>query len=80
MSTVVLRLAEKYPVRSTAIANGQFFVVRKEALDVIEGFSSVSDKILDDIEIARSLISQGFKGNCYRGLCHRQDADVLIIY
>ena len=62
MSTVVLRLAEKYPVRSTAIANGQFFVVRKEALDVIEGFTSVSDKILDDIEIARSLIASGFKG------------------
>ena len=42
MSTVVLRLAEKYPIRSTAIANGQFFVVRKEALDIIEGFSTVS--------------------------------------
>lgn len=62
MSTVVLRLAEKYPVRSTAIANGQFFVVRKEALDIIGGFASVSNKILDDIEIARSLISSGFKG------------------
>jgi cellulose synthase/poly-beta-1,6-N-acetylglucosamine synthase-like glycosyltransferase len=62
MNTVVLRLAEKYPMRSTAIANGQFFVVRKEALDLIEGFSSVSDKILDDIEIARSLIANGFKG------------------
>ena len=62
MSTVVLRLAEKYPIRSTAIANGQFFVVRKEALDIIEGFSTVSSKILDDIEIARSLIASGFKG------------------
>ena len=62
MSTVVLRLAEKYPIRSTAIANGQFFVVRKEALDIIEGFSTVSGKILDDIEIARSLIAYGFKG------------------
>ena len=62
MSTVVLRLAEKYPIRSTAIANGQFFVVRKEALDIIEGFSTVSGKILDDIEIARSLIASGFKG------------------
>lgn len=62
MSTVVLRLAEKYPVRSTAIANGQFFVVRKEALDIIGGFASVSNKILDDVEIARSLITSGFKG------------------
>lgn len=62
MSTVVLRLAEKYPVRSTAIANGQFFVVRKEALDIVGGFASVSNKILDDVEIARSLITSGFKG------------------
>ena len=62
MATVILRLAEKYPRRSTAVANGQFFVVRKEALDIVEGFSTVSNKILDDIEIARSLIASGFKG------------------
>ena len=62
MSTIVLRLAEKFPRRSTAVANGQFFVVRKSALDAIGGFESVSAKILDDIEIARSLISAGFKG------------------
>lgn len=62
MSTVILRLAEKYPARSTAIANGQFFVARKEALDEIGGFTTVSEKILDDIEIARSLIKVGFRG------------------
>ena len=62
MSTVVLRLAEKFPRRSTAVANGQFFVVRKSALDKIGGFTSVSNQILDDIELARSLISAGFKG------------------
>ncbi len=62
MSTVILRLVEKFPNRSTAVANGQFFVVRREALDVVEGFSSVSQKILDDIEIARTLIASGFRG------------------
>jgi len=62
MSTIVLRLAEKYPRRSTAVGNGQFFVVRKSALDAIGGFQSVSAKILDDIELARSLISAGYKG------------------
>ena len=62
MSTVVLRLAEKFPRRSTAVANGQFFVVRKSALDAIGGFESVSTKILDDIELTRSLISAGYKG------------------
>lgn len=62
MSTVVLRLAEKFPRRSTAVGNGQFFVVRSSALAKIGGFSSVSNQILDDIELARSLIGAGYKG------------------
>jgi len=62
MATVILRLAEKYPRRSTAVANGQFFVVRSSALKKINGFASVSNQILDDIELARSLIAAGFKG------------------
>jgi hypothetical protein len=62
MATVILRLAEKYPRRSTAVANGQFFVVRSTALEKISGFTSVSNQILDDIELARSLIAAGFKG------------------
>ena len=40
MATVILRLAEKYPRRSTAVANGQFFVVRSSALKKINGFAS----------------------------------------
>ena len=62
MSTVILRLAEKSPRRSTAVGNGQFFVARKSALDKVGGFSSVRIQILDDIELARSLIAAGFKG------------------
>ena len=62
MSTIILRLAEKQPRRSTAVGNGQFFVLRKSALDKVEGFSSVSAQILDDIELARTLIAAGFKG------------------
>ena len=62
MTTVILRLAEKVPHRSTAVANGQFLLVRKKALDAIGGFTSVQSKILDDIEIARSLIAAGHRG------------------
>lgn len=62
MSTVILRLAERYPQKSTAVANGQFFIVRKSALDAIGGFESVSRKVLDDVELARSLIGAGFRG------------------
>ncbi len=62
MSTVILRLAEKVPHRSTAVANGQFFLIRTSALHAIDGFTSVSSKILDDVELARSLITAGSKG------------------
>ena len=62
MCTIILRLAEKFPRRSTAVGNGQFFVVRTSALEKINGFSSVRNQILDDIELARSLIGAGCKG------------------
>lgn len=62
MSTIILRLAEKRPHHSTAVANGQFFVARKSALDAVGGFQSVQNQILDDIEIARALIKSGFRG------------------
>ena len=62
MSTIILRLAEKFPRRSNAVGNGQFFVVRSSALEKIGGFNSVSHQILDDIELARSLIGAGCKG------------------
>ena len=67
MTTVILRLAEKVPHASTAIANGQFFIVQKKALDKVGGFSSVSNKILDDIEIARTLVKAGFRGTVVEG-------------
>jgi cellulose synthase/poly-beta-1,6-N-acetylglucosamine synthase-like glycosyltransferase len=62
MSTIILRLAEKQPHTSTAVANGQFFIARKSALDAVGGFQTVQNQILDDIEIARSLIKNGFRG------------------
>jgi cellulose synthase/poly-beta-1,6-N-acetylglucosamine synthase-like glycosyltransferase len=62
MSTIILRLAEKKLHPSTAVANGQFFIARKSALDAVGGFQSVQNQILDDIEIARSLIKSGFRG------------------
>ena len=67
MSTVILRLAEKFPRKSTAVANGQFFLIRAEALKTIGGFETVSHQILDDVELARSLISAGYKGAVTEG-------------
>ena len=67
MSTVPLRIAEKSRRTSLAVANGQFFLVRKSALDQIGGFTAIAAEVLDDMELARALIKSG-AGN-YNSMC-----------
>ncbi len=62
MSTVILRVAEKSSLASTVVANGQFFVVRRAALAQVGGYESVRNKVLDDVELARTLVKQGSHG------------------
>lgn len=62
MSTLLLRGAEKFPLTSTVVCNGQFLVMRAPSLLAIGGFESVSHKVLDDIELGRSFVAGGFKG------------------
>lgn len=67
MTTVPIRLAEKSGRSSLAVANGQFFLVRRTALEKIGGFKLIKRKVLDDIELARSLISSGARGGVADG-------------
>ena len=67
MSTVPLRIAEKSSRTSLAVANGQFFVVRKSALSKIDGFAAIAAEVLDDIELARALIKSGARGGVADG-------------
>jgi cellulose synthase/poly-beta-1,6-N-acetylglucosamine synthase-like glycosyltransferase len=67
MSTVLLRGAEKFPLSSTVICNGQFLLMRGSSLKTIGGFESVSHKVLDDIELGRSFVAAGFKGTVISG-------------
>jgi glycosyltransferase involved in cell wall biosynthesis len=62
MSTVILRIAERSSLSSMVVANGQFFVVRKAALDQVRGYESVRNKVLDDVVLARSLVKSGSHG------------------
>jgi cellulose synthase/poly-beta-1,6-N-acetylglucosamine synthase-like glycosyltransferase len=62
MSTLLLRGSEKFPLQSTVVCNGQFLVLKYSALQSIGGFESVAHKVLDDIELGRSLVKSGFKG------------------
>lgn len=67
MSTVPLRIAEKSERTSLAVANGQFFMVRKNALDQIGGFTAIATEVLDDMELARALIKSGARGGVADG-------------
>ncbi len=62
MSTLILRGAEKFPMKSTVVCNGQFLLMRAEALRSIGGFKVVATHVLDDIELGRAFVGGGFKG------------------
>ena len=67
LASVPLRLAEKFPNRSMTIANGQFFIVKRSAYEKSGGHAKISGEVLDDLELARLLVSHGFKGGVADG-------------
>jgi glycosyltransferase involved in cell wall biosynthesis len=67
LASVPLRIAEKFPNRSMTIANGQFFIVKRTAYNTSGGHAAIPDEVLDDLELARLLISKGFKGGVADG-------------
>jgi cellulose synthase/poly-beta-1,6-N-acetylglucosamine synthase-like glycosyltransferase len=67
MTTVPLRLAERSSRTSLAVANGQFFLVKKRALDLIGGFQTIAPEVLDDMKLARALIATGAHGGVADG-------------
>ena len=67
MTTVPLRHAMKSSRTSLAVANGQFFIIRKSALIQAGGFSAIKKSVLDDIDLARALMRGGYKGGVCNG-------------
>ena len=67
MSTVLLRGAEKIPMKSTVICNGQFLVMKTQSLIKSGGFAAVSQYVLDDIELGRAFVRAGFRGVVIEG-------------
>jgi glycosyltransferase involved in cell wall biosynthesis len=65
--SVPLRFAEIFPRRSMAVANGQFFIVRRSAYLKSGGHEKIKGEVLDDLELARSLISHGYRGTVADG-------------
>lgn len=50
-----------------AVANGQFFVVRRLALKSIDGYQSVKHAVIDDVFLARELVKGGCSGTVING-------------
>lgn len=67
MSTLLLAISEKASFSSMAVANGQFFIVRKSALAVAGGYESVKSDVLDDVFLARRLLKTGSHGVVVNG-------------
>ena len=67
LTTVPLRYAESSGQKSMAVANGQFFVVRRSALSSIGGYAAVKHAVIDDVFLARELIAHGSSGTVING-------------
>jgi len=67
LTTVPLRYAEASGQQSMAVANGQFFVVRRSALAAIGGYQSVKHAVIDDVFLARELVKNGSSGTVING-------------
>ena len=61
-ASVPVRLGISLKVPSMAIANGQFFIVSRSAYLHIGGHDAAKNQVLEDLEIARTLVRAGCKG------------------
>jgi len=49
------------PKSSTAIANGQYILVRRDVYDAVGGIERVKDKIAEDLEFGKAIKSDGYR-------------------
>jgi cellulose synthase/poly-beta-1,6-N-acetylglucosamine synthase-like glycosyltransferase len=74
ISSVPLAIAKRSSNPTFAVANGQFFAVKKSALMKSGGYSSIKAEVLDDMQMARVLLRNKFKGTVGNGAliaqCH----------
>lgn len=82
-ATVPFVYANHFPKKSMAVANGQFFIVKRSSYLKSGGHKAIKNEVLDDIELARLLIGAGFKGGPVDGSriaeCHMYKSDSELI-
>ena len=62
MASVPLLISQKFSIKSMAVANGQFLIVKRNAYLKSGGHESIKGEVLDDLMLARKLLEHGFKG------------------
>jgi cellulose synthase/poly-beta-1,6-N-acetylglucosamine synthase-like glycosyltransferase len=62
LSSVPLLIAQKYSIKSMAVANGQFLIFRRDAYFKSGAHAGIKTEVLDDLMLARNLLKQGYKG------------------
>ena len=62
LASVPLFIAQRFSIKSMAVANGQFLIVKRDAYSKAGGHASVKTEVLDDLMLARQLLDKGFKG------------------
>jgi glycosyltransferase involved in cell wall biosynthesis len=67
LASVPLYISQKFRIKSMAVANGQFFVVAKKAYENCGGHEKIKNEVLDDLALARLLLSAKYKGGVAEG-------------
>jgi len=67
IATLPLKLAARSHRPSMAVANGQFFLIKRPALTEIGGFAAIRNEVLDDVMLARHLMRARFHGTAAAG-------------
>ena len=67
MCSLPLAIAERSSFSSMAVANGQFFIARRSAIELAGGYEIVKNQPLDDVFLARALVKTGAHGVVVNG-------------
>jgi glycosyltransferase involved in cell wall biosynthesis len=67
LASVPLLLAQKLSIKSMAVANGQFLIIKRNAYFNSGGHSTIKSEVLDDLMLAKQLLEHGYKGGVAEG-------------
>lgn len=66
-ASVPLIISQRFRVKSMVVANGQFLVINKISYLTAGGHAEIKGEVLDDLELAKLLVTNGFRGNVAEG-------------